>query len=214
MNPFDFPTDVLTLNGDQKDYFKFIDDQYFSVCKSSRVLEIGPHCGSHSKLIINHTPSYFEIVEGDAAAVNNLLKIPGIDKVVHNDVMIELQKNTKHFDVCICLGVLYHLHSPLHLLELMINKCQPSYLLLDCVTAPYPLIFLNEYTNTPGNCQTVINWKSCNLNFVVPFFIYNKSLHNMGYQLSFVNKQSVSWLPKNNGWTALWKLKEQTNESV
>ena len=208
MHPFDFPTDVITLSGDQTDYFTFIDRQYFSVCKNNKVLEIGPFHGKHSELIVNHAPSYFEIVEGDVTAVNQLLKIPGIDKVVHNDVIIELQENPKHFDVCICLGVLYHLHSPLHLLELMINKCQPNYLMLDCVTAPHPLVFLNERVNESGNCQTVSNWKSCNFNFIVPFFIYNESLHNMGYQLSFVNKQSVSWFSKSNGWTALWKLKE------
>jgi hypothetical protein len=137
-----------------------------------------------------------------------LSNITGIDNVIHNDVIIELQENSKQFDVCVCLGVLYHLHSPLNLIELIINKCQPKYLLLDCVTAPHPLVFLDEVPNKPGNCQTVKEWKSCKLNFVIPFFIYNQSLHNMGYKLELVNKQAVSYFPKSGGWTALWKLKE------
>jgi len=208
MHSFDFPTDVTTLTGDRQDYLAYINNRYFSICQNQRVLEIGPFSGDHSKLIINNAPSYFETIEGDAKSARKLSNITGIDNVIHNDVIIELQENSKQFDVCVCLGVLYHLHSPLNLIELIINKCQPKYLLLDCVTAPHPLVFLDEVPNKPGNCQTVKEWKSCKLNFVIPFFIYNQSLHNMGYKLELVNKQAVSYFSKSNGWTALWKLKE------
>ena len=208
MHSFDFPIDTITITGNKTDYFSFINKTYFPICKNQRVLEIGAAFGDHSKLIATQSPSYFEIVEGDATHAKKLEKILTIDKVIHNDIILELQENSKPFDVCICLGVLYHLHSPLNLLELIINKCQPKYILLDCVAAPHPLVFHSEIINRPGNCQTVDNWKSCKLNFVVPFFIYNQSLHNMGYQLELANKQAISWFPKINGWTALWKLKE------
>ena len=208
MHVFDFPADVTTLIGDRQDYFAFIDRRYFSICQNQKVLEIGPFSGEHSRLIIKNAPSYFETIEGHAESARRLSNIIGIDNVVHNDVIIELQDNSKQFDVCVCLGVLYHLHSPLHLIELIINKCSPKYLLLDSVTAPHPLIFLDEFPNDPGACQTVKDWKSCKLNFVIPFFIYNQSLYNMGYKLELVNKQAVSWFPKSNGWTAMWKLQE------
>jgi SAM-dependent methyltransferase len=208
MHPFDFPSDIVTITGSRSDYYSFIDKTYFPICKDKRILEIGPASGQHTKLIVQHTPAYVEVVEGDARNVEWLEKNSKIDKIIYNDIMLELQENSKQFDVCICLGVLYHLHSPLHLLELIINKCQPNYILLDCVTAPHPLVFENEYINRPGNLQTVNGWKSCKLNFVVPFFIFNQSLHSMGYQLGSANKQAVSWFPKSNGWTALWKLKE------
>jgi SAM-dependent methyltransferase len=208
MHPFDFPADVITLTGNCQDYFAFINNKYFSICQNQRVLEIGPFGGKHSKLIINNAPSYFETIEGDAENARKLSNIIGIDNIIHNDVIVELQENSKQFDVCVCFGVLYHLHSPLHLIELIINKCQPRYLLLDCVMAPHPLVFLDESINTPGNCQTVKEWKSCKLNLVIPFFIYNQSLYNMGYKLELVNQQTVSWRPKSNGWTAMWKLQE------
>jgi 2-polyprenyl-3-methyl-5-hydroxy-6-metoxy-1,4-benzoquinol methylase len=208
MHPFDFPTDTITVTGNQSDYFSFIDKTYFPICKNQQVLEIGPADGAHSTLITKQLPSYFEVVEGDANCIKSLEKISKIDKVVHNDIILELQKNSKKFDVCICLGVLYHLHSPLNLLELIVNKCQPKYILLDCATAPHPLVFNTEIINKTGQCQTVNDWKSCQLNFVAPFFIFNQSLHNIGYQLELANKQAVSWFPKSNGWTALWKLKE------
>jgi SAM-dependent methyltransferase len=208
MHPFDFPSDIVTITGSKSDYYSFIDKTYFSICKDNRILEIGPFSGHHTELIVQHRPAYVEVVEGDAGAIKTLKKNTKIDKIIHNDIMLELQTNFKQFDVCICLGVLYHLHSPLHLLELIINKCQPNYILLDCVTAPHPLVFLKEPINSPGNGQTVNGWKSCELNFVVPFFIFNQSLHSMGYQLELANKQAVSWFPKSNGWTALWKLKE------
>jgi hypothetical protein len=208
MHPFDFPIDTVTIDGNRSDYYSFINHTYFPICKDQRVLEIGAFLGDHSKLIATQSPSYFEIVEGDANCVKKLEKILTIDKVIHNDIILELQENSKPFDVCICLGVLYHLHSPLNLLELIINKCQPKYILLDTVTAPHPLVFEPEIINQPGNYQTIDNWKSCELNFVVPFFIYNQSLYNMGYQLELANKQAISWFPKSNGWTALWKLKE------
>jgi SAM-dependent methyltransferase len=208
MHVFDFPSDIVTITGSKSDYYSFIDKTYFPICKDKRILEIGPNLGRHTELIVQHTPAYVEVVEGDARCVKFLEKNSKIDKIIHNDIMLELQESSKQFDVCICLGVLYHLHSPLHLLELIINRCQPDYILLDCVTAPHPLVFEPEITNQLGNCQTVDNWKSCKLNFVVPFFIFNQSLHVMGYRLESANKQAVSWFPKSNGWTALWKVKE------
>jgi hypothetical protein len=34
-------------------------------------------------------------------------------------------------DVVVCFGVLYHLHSPLHLLELIVNKSKPTTVMLE-----------------------------------------------------------------------------------
>jgi len=208
MHPFDFPSDIVTLTGNQADYYSFVNDTYFPICKDQRVLEIGPNVGWHSAYIAKQSPSYFEVVESDTRCIKTLNNIPTINKVVHNDILLELQANSKQFDVCICLGVLYHLHSPLYLLELIVNKYQPKFILLDNVTAPHPLVFKSENVNQYGSYHTIDNWKTCQLNFVVPFFICNQSLHAMGYQLETANKQTVAWFPKSNGWTALWKLKE------
>jgi hypothetical protein len=204
MNNFNFAPDTPMVTGDQNDYFSYISEKYFWICKDHSVLEIGPNSGLHSKFIGEADPKYFEVIEGNEAEYNTLVNIPGIDKITINDALLELQQQ-KLFDVCICLGVLYHLHSPLHLLELLVNNCQPKYIMLDNISLASTDIYLQpEKINMPGNAQTVKNWKSCQLSFVLPFPVYNESLYNMGYDLQLANYQSVSWFPKSNGWTALW----------
>jgi hypothetical protein len=206
MHPFDFPADVTTLTGDRQDYFAFINSRYFSICQNQKVLEIGPFNGDHSKLIAAHQPSYFECVEGDPACKTKLESIPGIGKVTIGDIW--LKQDPQPFDVVICFGVLYHHHSPLHLLELLVNLNAPNYILLDCVTAEHPLAFIKESTNIAGTRQIIPGWKHCGINLKAPFFIINQSLDNMGYNLVQAHKLQCNYFPKSNGWVALWELKE------
>lgn len=98
-----------------EEYFTLM-EQYFSICKNKTVLEIGPNDGHHTKLISKQTPKYLELIE--PAAVDGLKFINGIDKILVNDVFFILSE--KHpVEVVVCCGVLYHLHCPLYLLELI-----------------------------------------------------------------------------------------------
>jgi hypothetical protein len=65
------------------------------------------------------------------------------------------QSATNHlsrYDVVVLMGVLYHLHSPLHLLEMIINKIRPEMLIIETATGePYHVAVDTEYSGTIGN---------------------------------------------------------------
>jgi hypothetical protein len=203
--PYNIQTDASIFSGYESDYCDFINTNYFNIIKQRSVLEIGPSHGHHSKLIIDNSPSYFEVIEGDKQSCEFLNKISGINNIIHDDVMQNLI-SPRPFDVVVCFGVLYHLHSPLHLLELIVNYCDPEYILLDCVMEQEQLSFLYEPTDTSGNAQTRNGWKTCSKNLVIPFLIYLDAMKNLGYILDLVDRVQIkNHRPKNNSWVARWK---------
>jgi hypothetical protein len=207
MHPYDFPATTQIISGNKADYYSQIDKNYFDICAGAKVLEIAPHAGNHTKLIAKHVPLYLECVEGDAIHQSIIKNIPGVDKVVVEDIWLRVD-NTP-FDIVICFGLLYHHHSALHLLELLVNYHSPKYIMLDCLTAEHPLAYLPESVNVSGFRQIRPHWKHCGVNLKPPFFIVNMSMANMGYELKKTHKLQTSYFPKSNGWVALWERKEK-----
>jgi hypothetical protein len=187
-------------------YLQLMSDEYFYVCKDRSVIEIGPSSTAmHTNLIINHKPTYFTAIESDQRSADILKNLTGIDKLIVDDAICTLHE-THQADVVVCCGVLYHLHSPLHLLELITNNCDPKYVILDCVIDQKIVQFLPEEDNITGNRYTKNGWKSAKFNLVIPFEIINLSMQNMGFKL--INKnlvQVTDWAPKNNSWIAMWE---------
>ena len=180
-------------------------NQYFSICKNKNVLEIGPFEGHHSKLILEQQPTELTVVEPNINANDQLAKL-NITNIVNDDIFHYLQSKNL-FDVVICCGVLYHLHSPLYLLELIANMADPEYLILEsiCVDEFY---LNNENDNVPGERQVNDGWKSCKLNLLIPDDYYETIVINLGYEL--IRKDSINFLDvlsnsKNNSWISLWK---------
>lgn len=204
MDPFDIESIVPKIFPTVDLYYNFCKDNYFYLCKDASVLEIGAGHGIHSLKILEQNPAHLSIIEGDSLAAQRLLEIDLVTVTV-DDVMMAL-KNKNPFDVVICLGVLYHLHSPLHLLELIVNHCEPKIIILDCVMAPAVLQFENEEPNHSGNNQTRSQWRSAGVNLVAPFLTYLQCMHSCGYALDRVDRIQVDnhW-PKKNSWMALWR---------
>lgn len=209
--PFDiFKTEVVA--GTAEEYLDFI-RSYFNVCYNKRILEIGPFTGHHTKEIIKNSPAHIEVIEGYSPAVSTLQTIQGINKITQGDALQELV-DIGNFDIVICFGVLYHLHSPLHLLELIVNNCRPTYIMLDCVFEKDAISVLPESINVAGSCQTQPNWKSCGVNIVLPFLTYKECLEKMGYELTRANLLNITSISKNNSWIATWKLKENYDQPI
>lgn len=189
----------------KQEYLQLMSDEYFYVCKDRSVIEIGPNTTIHTDLILNHQPSHLILIEADQQSANTLKNVAGIDELIVDDAFHIL--HTKHqADVVVCCGVLYHLHSPLHLLELITNNCDPKYVILDCVVDQKNIQCLPEEDNITGNRHTKNNWKSAKFNLVIPFDIINISMKNMGFKLITKNLiQVTDYLPKNNSWTAIWE---------
>jgi SAM-dependent methyltransferase len=206
--PFDIEQVTPLRFSCENKYLDFTEQNYFDVCRGSSVLEIGPCEGKHTARILSQNPKYFEIIEGNKTTADILLQNKNIDRIVVDDVMLALTEK-KSFDVVICLGVLYHLHSSLHLLELIVNNCNPKTLILDCVRAPSALEFLPEPSNLIGQNQTRQGWRSCDFNLVTPFLTYYDSMANLGYKMKQVHQIRVdNYFSKSNSWMASWKIDE------
>ena len=195
----------MTLN----EYKSFMYDEYFIVCKEKSVLEIGPHEGIHTKLIAQHNPKYLELIEPFERTAEYCKLIVGVDKVIKNDVFFVID-HSHPMDIVICCGVLYHFHSPLHLLELIVNNCNPEYIILDCVENFENIEFLPEQDQLIANRQIVPNWRSAGFSLIIPFDIVEKALAKMGY--TNIKKHQlgpdIDYKRKQNFWVGLWKRVE------
>ena len=188
------------------EYLILMSDEYFSICQNKSVMEIGPNDGVHTKLIAKHSPGYLELIEPDTKISENLRSIAGVDNLIVDDAFFVL-KDKHPADVVVCCGVLYHLHSPLYLLELITNHCNPEYIILDCATDQKSISFLREADNIPGNRQLMSTWRSAGYNLVAPFNIINQAMTNMGYTLIKKHElgADIEWKSKENFWVGLWK---------
>ena len=90
-------------------------------------------------------------------------------------------------DVAVCCGVLYHLHSPIYLLELIVNKTDPEYIILESVVIKKDNR-VYEYTevetevdNIPGNRYTSSGWKSAGVNIKLSQELLDLVMNNLGY---------------------------------
>lgn len=190
-------------------YLDFCSQEYFGHCQYQSVLEIGPGDGRHTREILKHTPRSIDTVEGHEPCLNHADKLSVIQEH-HDDVMLFLGQ-PRLFDVVLCLGVLYHLHSPLHLLELIVNHCQPRALIMDCVMAPQQLQLLPESRGVWGSNQPRLHWRSCDVNLVIPFLTYLQVLDHLGYSATKINRIAVcDDHSKHNSWMALWEKKHDS----
>ena len=211
INPFESNTvDIQKISVDVfeniQEYYDFCREDFFKIANKLSVLELGAAGGDHSIEILKQQPTNLTVIEGDSNVIPFLKRIKDLT-IIHDDVMLAVN-NVGVFDVVVCLGVLYHLHSPMQLLELVVNYCKPKFLILDCVFESQQIQFLSEEINVAGSCQSRQGWKSCRVNLVAPFLTYVQVLDNLGYNLSKVNRISVkNNYFKSNSWMAMWELK-------
>lgn len=162
--------------------------EIFQVIENKTVLEIGPYAGNHTYFLREFKPKSITLVEPNYEQGVKALqdKYPNCE-VIHDDIMLYLEHERK-FDVVMCFGVLYHLHSPIHLLELIANRCDPEYILLETTTGKAlhenhddSAAYVSEDDNTPGNRYTVNNWKSAKMSMSVAQPVIDNALVNLGY---------------------------------
>ena len=194
----------------KQEYTSLITEHYFSICQDKVVIEIGPLGGEHSKIISKYSKQLI-LIEPDKNQTEDLKIISGVTDVIVDDVNFVLQQQLLA-DVVICCGVLYHLHSPLHLLELIANNCDPHYIILDSVNqyvnSPDYVPYNDEELNIKGDRFTRSNWKAIGLNQSAPYEIINKAMDHLGYRL--LQKDEISlleWYAKSKSWLAIWEKK-------
>jgi len=129
----------------------------------------------------------------------------GYDIDIHN-IAYEDMSWDKTFDVVLCTGLLYHLHSPLHLIETLGNL-NSEYIILEatgalgvdiCSNSQYPggqtgpteiyvskIEFGRETNNIPGNRQSVGKYVNCVARINKTVIV--KAFDQLGYRLESVN---------------------------
>lgn len=170
---------------------------YFRWCENSSVLEIGPYLGHHTDLIQSYPNTEVTLVENNLDAVIKLKE--GFNtNIIHEDIFDFLYTSKKHFDVVVCCGVLYHLHSPIYLLELIVNNATPETIILETINLeidqpnnfpnePEHLVMREEQDNLPGMRYTTSGWKSAKISTMYTIDQFVSVMYNLGYTLVETN---------------------------
>jgi SAM-dependent methyltransferase len=209
-NPF---RDHASFLGTYAQYLDLIESNYFTICKDQHVLEIGALNGHHSELICKNHPSKFEVIEPNKSlASTELQQINGIDNIIIDDALLALS-NPHPCDVVVCFGVLYHLHSPIHLLELIVNHCQPKFIMLDSVgkfneNGSYQNYWADENVNQLGTRQVRPGFRFSGLTVMCNGDTFQLVMNRLGYSLLTSNDLCLTDFPsKHNSWIAMWQRK-------
>jgi hypothetical protein len=167
-------------------YFDYIYD-VFPCVKEKTVLEIGPFYGNITDLYHYFSPAAITLVEPNQHAAEFLNNDQYNNAtVVCDDINFYLRSPRPH-DIVVCFGVLYHMHSPLHLLELIVNNVNPKLLLLETTGVdiqPNSASMILEENNIPGNRYTNSDWKYCGYAMAVAKDVIIKAMMTLGYTLT------------------------------
>ena len=180
-------------------------NETFSVCSGKSVLELASFDGHISKFIRKQKPASHYTVEPDT---ERAVYGPNTFIATANDYY---NTTVPTVDVVVCMGLLYHLHSPLHLLEQIINKSKPKVIIIESTHAVEAII-QEENFNTTGNAysdkdiSTPIAW---NLN--IENSNYGTVLSSVGYNTKqfvphYDDIQLYDWaLSKQNCWMGVYE---------
>tara|TARA_B100001996_G_scaffold306760_1_gene248012 strand:+ start:784 stop:1389 length:606 start_codon:yes stop_codon:yes gene_type:complete len=107
---------------DMMSYEEFLTNEAFPIVKDKTVLEIGALNNKITNWVKNAGASSVETVDPFGKATF---------RGTANDYYNQKKTAFRKFDAVICMGLLYHLHSPYHLLEQIINHTQPDILIIE-----------------------------------------------------------------------------------
>lgn len=165
---------------------------YFSLCADQKVLEIAPFIGYHTPGILSFKPKSLTLVELNQSAVDYLrVEHSSTCEVIQDDIFDYLNEN-REFDVVICCGLLYHLHSPFYLLELIANNVAPKYIYLETFCPQNDAYFCGLYPeedNTLGARQVKKGRKSTKMRLVIGEQHLITAMTNLDYKLITTNTE-------------------------
>jgi len=187
-------------------YHSFIDEKFMFDLDDHSVLEIGPFIGFQTQVIAKYKVKSLTLVEPCQDSVVELRRKFPDAHVICNDIF-DVLRDPLPCTVVVCLGLLYHLHSPLYLLELVVNRCDPEIIILDNINSERigQGGFTYEINNIPGNRYNT--HKSIPYSINIPFSDIDLALQSVGYQLT--QHQQLSMFSnidrKKNCWMGRWE---------
>ena len=135
---------------DEVEYLETV-SEILSLVKDKVVLELAPFLGWHTSIMLNNGAKKIICVEPNSIVIGSAVySDPRVN--LHISTANDYYKTTREtVDVVTCMGLLYHLHSPLHLLEQIINFSNPEYLIIETVIRSDSIELVYEEYNVPGN---------------------------------------------------------------
>ena len=169
----------------ERNVHEYLGNTYFSMCQGQDILELGPLNGEFSTEILKHGPKSLTLLEASRQAISKLqYKFTDSDvvKIIHGDMHNDLEQVGK-VDVAIVLGVIYHSHAPLHLLEEIVNQCNPNVILLDAPGANpgWGVACQDELPNMHGMRYIINSRKTCNIVMQLYQETIVLAMRNLGY---------------------------------
>ena len=186
-------------------YHDFIDQQFMWDLDQKHVLEIGPFTGAQTQVIAKHDVKSLILVEPNPLVQQDLATQYPLAQIINDDIF-SVYQSPMPVDVVVCLGVLYHLHSPLYLLELMVQQSDPKTIILDNFAVPGIGHggMIPEPTNSPGNRYSQHPTLSFSIAF--PFEVFEQALLDLGYKLQVRHDLDMfeEILQKRSCWMGRW----------
>ena len=109
-------------------YLEWSYEEFFSgIPVGSNVIEIGPGYGFHSELIQRQKPKYHRVIEPGVYEIERLKDI-GCDVITKH--YQDFYSERRPADVVVCCGVLYHILTPLDLIEKITNLSRPDRIII------------------------------------------------------------------------------------
>ena len=177
-------------------YLSMLAEDYFYVVKDKTVLEIAAHTGAQTSAVLINSPKKVICVEPDPDSCNySIFKNPKIE--FHSCTANDYYKyRSEKVDVVTCFGLFYHLHSPFHLVEQIVNYSDPTYIIIETLwqgdtnmineNNRYKelLVINHEEPNASGNFfkDTGVS-KPVNLNIEINYKYIRQAFIDAGYRV-------------------------------
>ena len=161
-------------------FLNFLNDNFLNYCRDKSVLEIGCFDGHITEWVMKNDPNKLTLLEASKTPAKNVKRIFPSATVIHGDMHEDLNKVGK-VDVALVLGVIYHSHIPLQVLEELVNCCDPTTIIIDNMSPCFE--WRHETTNKPGMRYVVGNKKTCNIVITIDNDIMIHAMFNLGYEL-------------------------------
>jgi len=119
---------------DDKNYINFM-HKCLSLVRNNTILELGSFLGWHTSIMLKLGAKKIICVEPNKECLREEVFQTNSDTVaLHNCTANDYYAcNNESVDMVVCCGLLYHLHSPIHLLEKIINISKPKYILIETI---------------------------------------------------------------------------------
>ena len=190
-------------------YLSMLAEDYFYVVKDKTVLEIAAHCGAQTSALLYNNPTKIICVEPDPISLKfDIFQNPKI--TFHSGTANDYYRDHREpVDVVTCFGLFYHLHSPFHLVEQIVNYSDPKHIIIETlwddsqlITEPNnshreTLILNYEEPNALGNFFKDRDiTKPVKLNVEIKYKYIRKAFIDAGYRVVketvYNNKYDIS----------------------